>query len=90
MGRFHSGAFKLAMATGVPILPVCITGTGSFLPKGKFRVRRHPIGVHMLPLVHPEDFDTNDPLAHLKMGRQVKRMIADQTLFSSRARQAVQ
>ena len=89
MGRFHSGAFKLAMATGFPILPVCITGTGTFLPKGRFRVRHHPIDVHMLPLVRPEDFDKKDPLAHLRMGRQVKRMIADKASSSSRAQHAV-
>ncbi|WP_462323813.1 lysophospholipid acyltransferase family protein [Desulfoplanes sp.] len=90
MGRFHSGAFKLAIATGFPILPVCITGTGRFLPKGKFRVRRHSIGVHMLPLVHPENFDQHDPLAHLKMGRQVKSMIAGQTMLAPRTQQTSQ
>jgi 1-acyl-sn-glycerol-3-phosphate acyltransferase len=31
--RFHSGAFRLATAAGVPVIPVGIAGTGDLLPK---------------------------------------------------------
>jgi 1-acyl-sn-glycerol-3-phosphate acyltransferase len=31
--RFHSGAFRLAAAAGVPVVPIGIAGTGDLLPK---------------------------------------------------------
>lgn len=37
IGRFHSGAIRLARDTGVPLVPVAILGTGDLLPKhGRF------------------------------------------------------
>ena len=33
VGRFHSGAFRLAAAAGVPVVPVGIAGTAHLLPK---------------------------------------------------------
>lgn len=38
VGRFHSGAFRLAAAAGVPVVPVGIAGTAHLLPKhGRLR-----------------------------------------------------
>jgi 1-acyl-sn-glycerol-3-phosphate acyltransferase len=34
--RFRQGAFALAQRTGVPVLPVAITGTRKVIPKGSF------------------------------------------------------
>ncbi|WP_211366208.1 lysophospholipid acyltransferase family protein [Pseudonocardia kunmingensis] len=40
-GRFHSGAFRLAEAAGVPVVPVGIVGTRELLPKhGRLRRTR--------------------------------------------------
>jgi 1-acyl-sn-glycerol-3-phosphate acyltransferase len=33
VGRFHSGALRLARDCGVPIIPVALVGTGEVLPK---------------------------------------------------------
>ncbi|HEY6933746.1 MAG TPA: lysophospholipid acyltransferase family protein [Marmoricola sp.] len=33
LGRFHSGAFRLAEHTGVPVVPVALTGTAQVLPR---------------------------------------------------------
>jgi 1-acyl-sn-glycerol-3-phosphate acyltransferase len=41
----HDGAAFLAMRTGVPILPVAITGTHMVLQEGKFFPRRNPVSV---------------------------------------------
>ena len=38
-GRFHSGAFKLAIQLKVPILPLCIWGTQTLLPPGRWWVK---------------------------------------------------
>ena len=42
---FYSGAFRLAMETGVPIVPLCITGTETLLPPGHFQL--HPAQVRL-------------------------------------------
>lgn len=41
---FHGGAFRLAAAAGVPVVPAGIAGTGELLPKNG-RLRRHPVAV---------------------------------------------
>lgn len=53
LGRFRSGAFKLAVGANTPIVPLCISGTGSFLPKGKFWLHPGPITVCALPPCYP-------------------------------------
>ncbi|RPJ32638.1 MAG: 1-acyl-sn-glycerol-3-phosphate acyltransferase, partial [Planctomycetaceae bacterium] len=35
LGRFYSGAFKLALHFNVPIAPICISGTDQMLPRGR-------------------------------------------------------
>ena len=40
IGRFHKGAFTLAKALGVDILPICIHGLYDVLPKHDFMLRR--------------------------------------------------
>ena len=39
IGPFKGGVFKLAIETGVPILPIAIEGSGLVLPAAGFRVR---------------------------------------------------
>lgn len=40
VGPFKRGAFEIARATGLPILPVCIDGTRAVLAKGAVHVER--------------------------------------------------
>lgn len=70
LGRFYSGAFRLAVEAGVPVVPVCLCGTGRFLRKGGMLIRRSRISIRALEPVFPEDFD--GPAAHLDMKKQVK------------------
>ncbi|MCP5070050.1 MAG: 1-acyl-sn-glycerol-3-phosphate acyltransferase, partial [bacterium] len=43
LGEFKRGAFAIAVETGLPILPVAITGAFEALPKGSLlRLRRRP------------------------------------------------
>lgn len=49
LGRFHSGAFKLAVHCGVPVVPLLIQGSGVFLPKGNFWLKRTTIRI--IPLL---------------------------------------
>jgi 1-acyl-sn-glycerol-3-phosphate acyltransferase len=48
---FKKGAFVTAIETGLPILPVTITGSAQRLPKGSLRARRGPVEVMIHPLV---------------------------------------
>ena len=47
--RFKTGAFELALETGVPVVPLVITGTHDALPKHGFVLQgKHQIGVQVL------------------------------------------
>ena len=60
--RFKTGAFKLAMITGTPILPVVIDGTAAILPKkGIIFSSGHRVTIKILKPVLPEDFGTDNP-----------------------------
>lgn len=74
-GRFHSGAFTLAVDSGVPIVPVCIHGTGRFLPRGRTWLRRADIAITTLPPLHPETFAQHGPGAHLMLRRATKEIM---------------
>ncbi|MFW5488896.1 MAG: lysophospholipid acyltransferase family protein [Desulfovibrio sp.] len=75
LGRFYSGAFKLAVETGTPIVPMCIQGTGAVLPKSNAWLRYHSIWVETLAPVFPEEFSQTGPKAHIAMRKQVKQRI---------------
>lgn len=72
LGRFYSGAFTLAVEAGVPIVPLCIHGTGRFLSRGRAWVRRAQISITTLPPLHPAAFAEHGPGAHLLLRRETK------------------
>jgi len=60
--RFKTGSFRLALNTGLPVLPVLIDGTGQVLPKkGIVFSSGHNLRVKVLKPIKPEDFGTDDP-----------------------------
>lgn len=70
--RFKTGAFELALATGVPVVPIVISGTHNALPKHGFVLQgHHEIGVHVLAPVDP--IGTSEQLCE-----QVRALIAEQ------------
>jgi 1-acyl-sn-glycerol-3-phosphate acyltransferase len=70
LGRFHAGAFLLALEEGVPVVPLAIMDSFRACPPGSLRFR--PGGIHMavLPPMHPPRAD--DPLAHRTFMRSVR------------------
>jgi 1-acyl-sn-glycerol-3-phosphate acyltransferase len=55
---FKAGAFELAVGTGLPVLPIVVSGTGDALPARGFVLRgRHPITLDVLPPIPSEDQD---------------------------------
>lgn len=54
LGRFQSGGFRLAVETGVPIVPVVISGTRQLLPRGDWVFRWGVrIWIDLLPAMDP-------------------------------------
>jgi 1-acyl-sn-glycerol-3-phosphate acyltransferase len=50
---FRLGAFRAAVDTGRPIVPIAITGTRQVLPDETWLFRHHPITVTILPPLEP-------------------------------------
>lgn len=70
---FYSGAFKLAKETGVPVVPLCITGTDQMLPPGESYLHPARVRLKALPPVDPADFPGQ--LGHLGMRQHVRELI---------------
>jgi 1-acyl-sn-glycerol-3-phosphate acyltransferase len=76
LGRFYSGAFKVSVATGVPIIPLCITGTGELYPPGRSFFKPARVRLKALPAVLPGEFP--GPQGHMAMRKHVKALMAEQ------------
>jgi 1-acyl-sn-glycerol-3-phosphate acyltransferase len=82
MGRFKKGAFKLALATGRQIVPVCIIGSQQVLPPGDTFLTPVRIKVILLPAIAPgANIDNQDAIKVLK--DQTKACIAEELLKHS-------
>ena len=73
LGRFHSGAFRLARELDIPIVPLCIVGSGRILRPGQLRLHPGTVRMRALPAVYPGDVDGDDELAHIALRKQVKQ-----------------
>jgi 1-acyl-sn-glycerol-3-phosphate acyltransferase len=73
--RFYRGAFRLAVETGAPLVPLCLTGTDQFLPPGRLWLEPARITLRALPAIDPAKFD--GPGAHRDLAREVKRRMAE-------------
>ncbi len=51
MGNFHSAAFRLALKSRVSIVPLCITGNETIMPKGSLVLRPGTVRVRRLPAI---------------------------------------
>lgn len=61
--KFKIGAFKLALETNVPILPIVLSGTGKMLKKGSLEPKSAQLLIKVLPPVNPPLVDDADLLA---------------------------
>jgi 1-acyl-sn-glycerol-3-phosphate acyltransferase len=57
---FKDGAFRLAVDTGVPILPLVVRGTGTALPKHGWRFGRSHAEVRVLPMIETKGLGRAD------------------------------
>jgi len=70
LGRFYSGAFKLALQFEVPIIPLCITGTDQVFPPGRRWLKPAHVRMECLEPIDPAKF--KGELGHLELRRHVK------------------
>jgi 1-acyl-sn-glycerol-3-phosphate acyltransferase len=75
--RFYSGPFKLAIETGVPILPLCITGTDALLPPHRWWMMPATVCLSALPPVSPDEFAGDGDMAHINLRKHVRNMIME-------------
>lgn len=73
LGRFHDGAFQLACAAHVPVVPVVIHGSGDCMPPGQIAVFDVPIVVEPLGMLYA---DESLPHPHRELKRRAHAMIA--------------
>jgi 1-acyl-sn-glycerol-3-phosphate acyltransferase len=62
---FHTGAFRAAVKTGLPVIPIAISGTRRIWPRRIRLLRRNAIVVRVLPAIHA-DAQTRDSAARLR------------------------
>ena len=72
--RFHDGAFRLAIETGAPILPIALAGTRHCIRKGSWLVGRARAIARVLPPVETAGLTLADVPA---LRDRVRDMIAD-------------
>ena len=72
LGRFHEGAFLLACAANVPVVPVAIHGSGDCMPPGQIAVFDVPLLVEPLGILYP---DTAVAHPQRELRRRVRDMI---------------
>ena len=70
---FYSGAFRLSKETGVPIVPLCITGTDTMLPPGRSFLHPARVRLTALPPVDPALFP--GPSGHFRMRHEVRALM---------------
>ena len=73
--RFYSGGFKVAIAAGVPVVPLCITGTDQLLPPGRKLMHPCRITLRVLEPVETTQFDTDG--GHRQLRKLVKGRIEE-------------
>jgi len=72
--RFYSGGFKVAIAAGVPVLPLCINGTDRLLPPGRKLMRPCRICLRALEPIDTANFNGED--GHIQLRKLVKSRMA--------------
>lgn len=56
LGKFHAGAFLIALEEDLPIVPMIIKNSYDILPPDSFRVHGGTLEVEMLPAIQPADY----------------------------------
>jgi 1-acyl-sn-glycerol-3-phosphate acyltransferase len=75
LGQFHSSIFRVALQTGYPVVPVCITGNEKIPARGTLLLRPGTIKIHKLS---PITYDEYRGFTPYKLKNMVRQLIADE------------
>lgn len=75
IGRFYSGAFRLAVELDVPIIPICLSGTQDLLPYYRWWMKPARVEMELLAPVYPDKY--TGETAHIKMKKDVLEMMKE-------------
>lgn len=75
LGQFHSSIFRVALQTGNPVVPVCITGNEKIPARGTLLLRPGTIKIHRLPPITYNEYRGFTPY---KLKNMVRKLIADE------------
>lgn len=74
---FRPGPFQIAIAEGVPIVPVTVHGAARLMPKGAWFVRPGPMALVFHPPVPTEDLQAEDRNALMQRVRETMQAALD-------------
>lgn len=74
--RFYSGAFKMAVASGCPIVPLCITGTDRLLPPGRKHLKPSTVLLRVLAPVDSTQYAEEG--GHRRLRKEIKAQMAQE------------
>ncbi|MDY0190903.1 MAG: lysophospholipid acyltransferase family protein [Desulfuromonas sp.] len=74
--RFYSGAFKMAVASGRPIVPLCIVGTDRLLPPGRKQLKPATVRLRVLPSVDSTAYGEDG--GHLRLRKEIKAQMTQE------------
>ena len=76
MGRFHTGAFRLACLANVPIVPLVFENTRAVFPAHSKLIHPQRLRISLLDAIFPEEFISSD-LPHRDMMRFAQKQYQD-------------
>ncbi|UCE85582.1 MAG: 1-acyl-sn-glycerol-3-phosphate acyltransferase [Deltaproteobacteria bacterium] len=75
LGPFKKGAFRIAMAAGVPIVPIVIHNAGDVLPRGAWIMTPATVRVAVLPPIPTYDWKLERLDAHIEAVHERYRQV---------------
>ena len=75
LGPFHGVAFRLAVETKIPLVPVIIDGIADKPAKGSLIMHPGVINIRCLDVIHPESFKDKTPFA---LKKEIKALMANE------------
>jgi len=79
MADFKTGAVRLAIETGVPIVPAAVIGSSNVLPKGSMFVKPAKVNVRVGKAIYYDEYSADDITYELitKLSAELKQKVQD-------------
>ncbi|MDO5536949.1 MAG: lysophospholipid acyltransferase family protein [Desulfovibrionaceae bacterium] len=76
LGRFHTGAFRLALDLNLPLVPMVVKNSGRLLPPDSLLLTPGTLELELLPAVMPEEYERfrRELVPHRALMRHVRSL----------------